>query len=224
MGSRSRGKLLTTIPSPFSVFVADDHPLYREGVVDAIKGRPGLELVGESGDGAGALNEIRRLSPDVALLDVKMPGLDGLEVLHAVTDVGLATRIVFLSAYLDSAVVFRAVGAGAAGFLSKAEGRATICEAVVAVTRGETVLSPELHAGIAEEIRRRMADERSPLSTREHEVLTLTAAGLSAPDIAARLHLSVATVKTHLSHVYQKLGVSDRAAAVAEAMRRKLLR
>lgn len=215
---------MNTIPPRYSVLVADDHPLYRDGVVGAIQGRPELDLVGESGDGAQALSEIKRLRPDVALLDLKMPGLDGLEVLRAVAESGLATRVVFLSAYLDSAMVFRAVGAGAAGFLSKAEGRAAICEAVAAVARGETVLSPEIHAGIAEEIRRRTSEERSPLSAREREVLTLTAEGLSAPDIAARLHLSVATVKTHLSHLYEKLGVSDRAAAVAEAMRRELLR
>jgi two-component system, NarL family, nitrate/nitrite response regulator NarL len=205
------------------VYVADDHPLYREGVVRAMKDRPDFELVGEAGDGEQALADIERLKPDVALLDVKMPGRDGIRVLNAVERDKLPTRVIFLSAYLDSAVVYRAVAAGAAAYLSKDSGRQAICDAVAAVARGDAVFAPEIQAGIAREIRMREKDDRPVLTPREREILHLTAEGCSAPEIGLRLYLSPTTVKTHLQHLYEKLGVSDRAAAVAEAMRRGLL-
>lgn len=205
------------------VFVADDHPLVREGLLRAVGEQPALELVGSAGNGREALEQIRRVQPDVALLDVKMPELDGIAVVRAVTRDALPTRIVFLSAYVDSAVAYRALAEGAAGFLSKEASATAVCDAIVAAARGETVLSPEVQSGIAEEIRMRAAPERLNLSARENEVLVLIADGLSAPDIARLLHLSPATVKGHLHSLYEKLGVKERAAAVAEAMRRGLL-
>jgi two-component system nitrate/nitrite response regulator NarL len=195
----------------------------REGLLRAVGDQPHLELVGSAGDGRAALDAIRELRPDVALLDVKMPHLDGIAVVRAVTREELPTRVVFLSAYVDSAVAYRAVAEGAAGFISKEASSQAVCEAIVAANRGETVMSPEVQSGIAEEIRLRSAPERLSLSARENEVLVLIAQGLSAPDIGKRLHLSPATVKGHLHSLYEKLGVSERAAAVAEAMRRGLL-
>jgi two-component system, NarL family, nitrate/nitrite response regulator NarL len=205
------------------VLVADDHPLYREGVIRAIKERPDLELVAECDDGRTALDRIKELQPDVAVLDVKMPGLDGTGVLNAVEREHLPTRIAFLSAYLDGAVVYSAVSGGAAAYLSKDADREEICDAIAAVARGETILASEAQAGIAREVRVRRDEERPILTSREREILELTANGRSAPQIAGELYLSTATVKTHLQHLYEKLGVSDRAAAVAEAMRRGLL-
>ncbi|HMJ36834.1 MAG TPA: response regulator transcription factor [Baekduia sp.] len=205
------------------VFVADDHPMYREGLVRAIKERPDLELVGESSDGRTALPEIRRLTPDVAVLDVRMPGLTGTEVLNAIARERIATRVVFLSAHVDSDLVYRAVAMGAAAYLSKEADRATIFDAVAAVARGETVLSPEVQSGLAAQIQLRETESRPVLSPREQEVLRLIAEGRSAPAIARHLHLSPSTVKTHLQSLYEKLGVSDRAAAVAVAMRSGLL-
>jgi two-component system nitrate/nitrite response regulator NarL len=195
----------------------------REGLLRAVGDRPALEVVGSAGNGREALEQIRQMQPDVALLDVKMPELDGIAVVRAVARDGLATRVVFLSAYVDSAVAYRALAEGAAGFLSKESSAKTVCDAIVAASRGETVLSPEVQSGIAEEIRMRAAPERLTLSARENEVLVLIADGLSAPDIGRRLHLSPATVKGHLHSLYEKLGVKERAAAVAEAMRRGLL-
>ena len=195
----------------------------REGLLRAVGDRPQLELVGSAGNGREALDGIRELRPDVALLDVKMPQLDGIGVVRAVTREDLPTRVVFLSAYVDSAVAYRALAEGAAGFLSKESPSQAVCDAIVAASRGETVMSPEVQSGIAEEIRLRAAPERLSLSARENEVLVLIADGLSAPDIGKRLHLSPATVKGHLKSLYEKLGVSERAAAVAEAMRRGLL-
>jgi two-component system, NarL family, nitrate/nitrite response regulator NarL len=205
------------------VFVADDHPLVREGLLSAVGEQPALELVGSAGNGREALDSIRELKPDVALLDVKMPELDGIAVVRAVTREELPTRVVFLSAYVDSAVAYRALAEGAAGFLSKEASSQAVCDAIAAAGRGETVLSPEVQSGIADEIRLRSAPGQLSLSARESEVLALIADGLSAPDIAGRLHLSPATVKGHLQSLYEKLGVSERAAAVAEAMRRGLL-
>jgi two-component system nitrate/nitrite response regulator NarL len=205
------------------VYVADDHPLYREGVVGALRERPDFDLVGEASDGRRALEDIRRLRPDVALLDFKLPGLDGARVLNALRRDQVATRIMFLSAYVDSAIVYRAVAAGASAYLSKDAGRQAICDAVAAVARGESVLAPEIQAGIVQEIRLREHDDRPALTPREREILLLTADGCNAPEIGRRLYLSPTTVKTHLQHLYEKLGVSDRAAAVAEAMRRGLL-
>ena len=205
------------------VFVADDHPMYREGLVRAIRERPDLELVGECADGRTALPEIRRLTPDVAVLDVRMPGLTGTEVLNAIARERIATRVVFLSANVDSDLVYRAVALGAAAYLSKEADRAAIFDAVAAVARGQTVLSPEIQSGLAAQIQLRETETRPVLSPREQEVLRLIAEGSSAPEIARQLHLSPSTVKTHLQSLYEKLGVSDRAAAVASAMRAGLL-
>jgi two-component system, NarL family, nitrate/nitrite response regulator NarL len=205
------------------VILADDHPLLREGVERAIAAYPSLELVGVASDGREALEEIRRLEPDVAVVDLRMPGLGGMEVVHAVSRDGLSTRVMFLSGYVDSAVAYRALAEGAMGFITKEAGGKAVCEAIAAVARGEIVLSPEAQSSVAEEIRVRRDASEPALTPREREVLRFVAEGLSAPDIAERLSLSAATVKGHLGSIYEKLGVSERAAAVAEGMRRGLL-
>jgi len=205
------------------VIVADDHPLFREAIVRAVRERPEFEVVREAADGREALEAIRALKPDVAVLDIKMPELDGLKVLNAVRRDDLATRVILLSAFLDGATAFEAVAGGAAAFLSKDADRRRITDTIAAVSRGETVLGPEIQAGLAEEIRVRGAKDRPGLSAREREILGHIAEGRSAPEIAKLLFLSPATVKSHLGALYEKLGVSDRAAAVAEAMRRGLL-
>jgi two-component system, NarL family, nitrate/nitrite response regulator NarL len=204
------------------VLVADDHPIYRHGLTVAIKQRANLELVGQAETGSQALTEIRRLKPDVVVLDMKMPGLDGIEVVEAIVRDRLESRVLFLSAYLESATVYRAVEAGARGYISKDCGPDAICDAIAAVGNGQTVLVPETQEAVAEEIRLRSPAVPSPLSEREREILALTADGHSAAEVATQLYLSPATVKTHLQRIYQKLSVSDRAAAVAEAMRRGL--
>jgi len=209
---------------PTSVLIADDHPLFREAIARVIAERPDLELVAEAADGRAALDKIRELKPDVAVIDVRMPQLDGSDVLVALREEGLPTNVVFLSAFLDPKTVYDAVAAGANAYLSKEAETDEIVTAILAASRGETILGPEVQTGLAEQIRFREESEARPrLSDREHEVLKLIAEGLSAPEIGERIHLSTATVKTHLQHLYEKLGVSERAAAVAEGMRRGLV-
>jgi two-component system, NarL family, nitrate/nitrite response regulator NarL len=205
------------------VLIAEEHPLYREGVVRAIKERPELELVGEARDGREALALIKELQPDVAVLDVKMPELDGLQVANAVVRDAGSTRVLMLSAFVDRQIVFQAVAAGAAGYLSKDADRLEITNAIIAINQGGTVLAPEVQAGVAAEVRSRWRPDAPSLSERERQVLEMIAEGMLAPEIGRRLYLSPATVKSHLQSLYEKLGVSDRAAAVAEAMRRGLL-
>lgn len=206
------------------VLIADDHPLFRGAIARVVEAHPGFELVAEATDGRRALERIRELEPDVAVIDVRMPELDGSDVLLAVREEGLRTNIVFLSAFLDARTVYEAVAAGANAYLSKEADSEEIVSAIAAAARGETILGPEVQTGLAEQIRVREESESRPrLSEREHEVLRLIAQGLSAPEIGERIHLSTATVKTHLQHLYEKLGVSERAAAVAEGMRRGLV-
>jgi two-component system, NarL family, nitrate/nitrite response regulator NarL len=206
------------------VFVADDHPIYREGIVRAIAERPDLELVGQASNGREALGEIQRLEPDVALLDIMMPELTGLEVLGALERDEIATKVALLSAHVDSGFAYRAVSAGARGYLSKQAARQEICDALAAIAAGRTAFAAEVQTGLATELHERQAAERGPtLTPREREVLKLVAEGKSAPEIGQRIHLSPATVKSHLQAIYEKLGVSERAAAVAEGMRRGLL-
>ena len=206
-----------------TVLVADDHPVYREGLVRAVSSRADLEIVGETGDGLETLELIRELAPDVALLDVKMPGLDGTQLVQAVKRENLSTRVVLVSAHAPSDLIYRAIAMGAWGYLSKEASRDEICDTVAAVARGETHLSPEVQAELVRQVQMRSVEEGPVLSPREREVLVLIAEGMSAPDVARRLHLSPATVKTHLQGLYEKLQVSDRAAAVARAMRLGLL-
>ena len=205
------------------VLVADDHPVYRRGLVRTIGGRHDFEVVGEADDGGAALDGIVALEPDVAVLDVDMPERDGLDVLDEVVRRELPTRVILLSGHAESDPMHRAIAAGVAGYLIKTADRDTICDAIAAVVRGETVLAAEVQETLAEEIRLRSGSSAPLLSVREQEVLRLTADGCSAKEIADRLDISATTVRTYLSHAYDKLGVSDRAAAVAEAMRRGLL-
>jgi two-component system nitrate/nitrite response regulator NarL len=205
------------------VLVADDHPLYREGVVRALSASGQVEVVAEAEDGRSALAKMQELLPDVALIDYRLPGLDGVAVTNAVVREGLPVRVLLVSAFTDSGVVYKALETGAAGFLSKEARREQIVDAVLACSRGEHIVPPDVAAGLVSEIRLRKQDDRPALTKREQEILHLIAAGKSLPEIAEQLYLGLTTVKTHVQHLYEKLGVSDRAAAVATGMRRGLI-
>jgi two-component system nitrate/nitrite response regulator NarL len=205
------------------ILIADDHPVYRQGLERAVKERAELELIAACGDGRDALERITADEPDVAIIDVRMPGLDGLKILSAVKREKLRTKVILLTGYEDSASAYRALAAGAAGYVSKSSDNMELCDSVIAAARGETVIAPQFAAGIASEIQLRETDERPALTEREGEVLRLLAEGRTAQKIGNELHLSEATIKTHLQNLYSKLSVSDRAAAVATAMRWGLL-
>ncbi|WP_304610470.1 response regulator transcription factor [Mycolicibacterium sp. 018/SC-01/001] len=206
-----------------SVVVGDDHPMFRDGMVRALQSSGTIEVVAEADDGTAALAAIREHRPQVALLDYRMPGMDGAAVAAAVVRDALPTRVLLISAHDESAIVYRALQDGAAGFLPKESTRSELVNAVLDCAKGRDVIAPSLAAGLAGEIRRRAEPDVPTLSPREREVLVLIAGGASIPAMAKELFLAPSTVKTHVQRLYEKLGVSDRAAAVAEAMRRKLL-
>lgn len=208
---------------PIRVLTGDAQPLFRDAVARTIRQRSAFELVGEVADGRAALAAIVALRPDVAVLDLPLPELDGDRVLRAVKRDGLPTRILFLCAGPTPDRAYRAIEDGAAGMLTKDASADQLCEAIGAAARGETILSRDVVDGVAHEIRLRAGAGRVRLTERERAILRLIADGRTLPAIARELHLARATVKTHVAHIYDKLDVGERAAAVAEAMRRGLL-
>jgi two-component system nitrate/nitrite response regulator NarL len=205
------------------VVVGDDHPLFRDGVVRALASSGEIDVIAEADDGSSALELIKAHQPDVALLDYRMPGMDGAQVAAAVRRDELPTRVLLVSAHDESAIVYGALQEGAAGFLPKESTRSELVNAVLDCAKGHDIVAPSIAAGLAGEIRRRGEPERPTLSAREREVLKLIAGGRTIPAMAKELYLAPSTVKTHVQRLYEKLGVGDRAAAVAEAMRRNLL-
>lgn len=211
-------------PTPrVRVVVADDHPVMRQGIVRALKSSGRVEVIAELGDGRAALAAIQQLRPAVALLDYNMPDLDGLDVTRAIARDGLPTQVVLLTAFDDSSLVYKALAAGAAGYLTKESDSDEIVAAVVKCANGGTYLPADVAGGLAGEIKRQATGTATLLTERESQVIAMMADGLSVPQIASRLHLAPSTVKTHVQNLYDKLGVSDRGAAVAEAMRRRLV-
>jgi two-component system nitrate/nitrite response regulator NarL len=205
------------------VVVGEDHPLFREGLVRALTSSGVVDVVAEADNGAAALALIRAHLPHVALLDYRMPGMDGAQVAAAVRSDDLPTRVLLLSAHDESAIVFHALEEGAAGFLPKESTKTEIVKGVLDCANGRDVVAASLAAGLAGEIRRRGEAQTPVLTPREREVLNFIAEGRTIPAIAAELYLAPSTVKTHVQRLYEKLGVGDRAAAVAAAMRVGLL-
>jgi two-component system, NarL family, nitrate/nitrite response regulator NarL len=208
---------------PVRVLLAEDHPVYLEGLSAAIHAAADLDLALVCDDGALALDGIRAQQPDVAVLDLRLPMLTAREVLAQLAEERLPTRVLILSAHLEGEAIVECLELGATGYMAKDATRADILDAIRTVASGQAVISTEAQTHMAEEIRRRAQSTQEALSAREQQILGLLAEGASAPDIARQLYLSPATVKTHLHNVYEKLGVSERAAAVAEGMRRGLI-
>jgi two-component system, NarL family, nitrate/nitrite response regulator NarL len=206
-----------------TVLGADAQPLFMAGLAAAIRSRPELELVEFVRDGRSALEGIRRRHPNVAIVDESLGELSAHRIVSAVRRDGLPTRVVVMGATPEPDGVYRAMADGAAGYITKDATAGQVCDTVSAVARGETVIAPELQGGLVGEIRLRAEREGPVLSQRESQVLTLIGDGLSSSEIAEQLFLSTSTVKTHQHHAYEKLGVSERAAAVATALRRGLI-
>jgi two-component system nitrate/nitrite response regulator NarL len=206
--------------APIRVLVADDHPVYVDGLAAAIARTDDLELIAKCHDGAEALRHIRADAPDVAVLDLRMPGMATEAVLEELDG---ACPVLILSVHVGGEEVHECLSLGAAGYVAKDADRSEICDAIRHIAHGRTVLSTDVQTSMAAELRERRSGAHGLLSPREHEILELLTTGASTPDIAGQLYLSAATVKTHLHHLYEKLGVSDRAAAVAEGLRRGLI-
>ncbi|MFJ4102122.1 response regulator [Amycolatopsis japonica] len=203
-----------------TIMLVDDHPVVREGLRGMLEAEPDLSVIGEagSGDEAVALSLVKQ--PDVILMDLRMPGLDGVGATRKILADRPGQRVVVLTTYETDADILRAVEAGASGYLLKDASRAELAGAIRAASRGETVLAPSVAGKLVNRVRNPKA---SPLSAREIEVLRLVAQGSTNADIGRTLHISEATVKTHLLRVFGKLDVSDRTAAVTTAMRLGLL-
>ncbi|WBB82514.1 response regulator transcription factor [Micromonospora sp. WMMD882] len=202
------------------LLIVDDHPVVRDGLRGIFDGDPGFTVVGSAADGAEALAVAAATRPDVVLMDLRMPGLDGVTATRRLTAGSPGVRVLVLTTYDTDADVLPAIRAGATGYLLKDSPREELTRAVRAAARGESVLSPTVAARLMGRVR---SPGQEPPSQRELEVLTQVARGLSNKEIAAKLFVSEATVKTHLLHLYAKLGVNDRAAAVATAYDRGLL-
>jgi len=209
--------------------VADDEPLVRSGIRLVLTADPELEVVAEAGDGATALDDVRRHRPDVALVDIRMPARSGIEVAAAVRqDPALArTRVLVLTTFADEEYVVEAVRAGASGYLLKSMEPEALRAAVHAAARGESPLAPELTRRLLEEYTRRRPRRSATLDRltgRELDVLRALATGGSNAEIAARLFVAEGTVKTHVAAVLHKLGLRDRTQAVVAAYELGLVR
>ncbi|MER8100526.1 response regulator transcription factor [Kitasatospora sp. NPDC094016] len=202
------------------LLLVDDHPVVRDGLRGMFAATPGFEVVGEAGDGAEALVLVAALRPDVVLMDLRMPRMDGVTAIREMAERGLPGRVLVLTTYDTDADVLPAVRAGATGYLLKDAAREELFHAVREAARGASVIAPTVAAKLLGQVR---APVREPLSPRELEVLELVASGATNREAAARLFISEATVKTHLIHVYAKLDVKDRASAVAAAYNLGLL-
>jgi DNA-binding NarL/FixJ family response regulator len=203
------------------LLIADDHPVVRDGLSGMFAAEPEFEVVGEAGDGAEAIRLAQALRPDVILMDLQMPGVNGLAAIAELAKRGVAARVLVLTTYDTDGYVVPAIEAGATGYLLKDAPRDELLRAVRAAADGQSVLAPS----VARALMNRVRTPPTPdvLSPRELEVLRLVAAGNTNREAAAHLFISEATVKTHLLNIYAKLEVPDRASAVAESFRRGLL-
>jgi DNA-binding NarL/FixJ family response regulator len=204
------------------VLVVDDQDLVRTGLRMILE-LGGVEVVGEAAEGAAAVAAEEELRPDVVLMDLRMPGGDGVPAIRALAAAGSTCRVLVLTTYDGDADVLPAIEAGAAGYLLKDTPRAELVAAVRAAARGESVLAPSVVSRLMGRVRMHGTPTQDPLSPREREILRQVADGRTNREVAARLFISEATVKTHLLHLYGKLGVNDRAAAVAAGYERGLL-
>lgn len=212
-----------------TLLIVDDHPVVRDGLRGMFTAagpgaaEPGFDVLGEAADGVEAVELALRLDPDVVLMDLRMPGGSGVDAIAELTRRGARSRVLVLTTYDTDTDTLPAIEAGATGYLLKDAPREELFAAVRAAAEGRTVLSPAVASRLVSRVRTPAAPAGETLSAREREVLELVAKGTSNRAVAAELFISEATVKTHLTHIYGKLGVKDRAAAVAVGYDRGIL-
>ncbi len=210
----------TDIERPIRILIADDHPIVRDGLRGLFTGDIAFEVVGEAANGREAVSRTEAFRPDVVLMDLRMPELDGVGATKEIVDRGLGARVLILTTYDTESDVLHAIQAGATGYLLKDSPRDELTRAVRAAAAGESVLSPPIARQLLGQVRQ---PARDTLSKRELEILVIVARGATNKAVASQLFISEATVKTHLLHIYDKLAVNDRAAAVAAGYERGLL-
>ena len=203
------------------LLIVDDHPVVRDGLRGMLESQLDFEVAGEAGDGNEAVQQVEALKPDIVLMDLRMPVMDGVTALGEIKTNDPEVQVLVLTTYDSDADILPAIEAGAVGYLLKDSSREELYEGIRAAARGETVLAPAVAARLVGRMR---APAEEQLSSREVEVLQLVAEGESNSEIANHLHISQATVKSHLVNIFGKLGVSDRTAAVTVALRRGILR
>jgi len=211
---------MTDLATPIRLLIVDDHPVVRDGLRGMFAGEDGFEVVAEATNGTDAISKARALDPDVVLMDLRMPQMDGVSAIRKMTELGIPARVLVLTTFDTDSDVLPAIEAGATGYLLKDAPRDELLRAVRSAAAGEAVLSPSVTARLLDQVRRPV---KETVSQRELEVLQLVASGATNREVAERLFVSEATVKTHLLHIYAKLGVNDRAAAVGAAFEKGLL-
>ena len=205
--------------------ITDDHTLVRQGLRRYLEEADGIEVLGEASTGGEAVVLVGRDPPDVAILDIRMPEMDGIQAAREITEAHKDIRVIMLTAHDDRRLMVEAVRAGARGYVLKARDADHLVRSVRLVAEGNMVIDPDLVSVLAEELSEDKEREKAgeTLTVRELEILQLLAFGYTNREIGQRLFIAPDTVKSHLEHVYQKLGASDRTAAVAEAFRRRLI-
>ncbi len=208
------------------LLLADDHRMLRDSLRRSLE-EHGFDVVGGAGDGAEAVELAQALKPDIVLMDVSMPNLDGVEATRQISRLVPESQIVMLTMHADGEVMARAIQAGAIGYLVKDCAITDVVSAVRLAASGESVLSPDLALSMLADVKKTPVDPgngHAPVSAREEQVLQLVADGLSLPEVAAELYISVKTVKNHLASIYAKLGARDRTQAVLRAVRMGIIR
>jgi len=203
------------------VLICDDHPVVRSGLRGMINSQPDLEVVAEAAEGSEAVALTDRFGPDVVLMDLRMPGMDGVTATAGIKAGHPDTNVLILTTYNTDADILRALEKGATGFLLKDEREDRIFDAIREAARGRSALAPGVASRLVERLR---GDADAHVSDREIEILMLVAQGQSNREIARQLHISDSTVKAHMLHIFDKLGVADRTAAVTTALRRGIIR
>lgn len=199
------------------LLIADDHPVVREGLVSILNRDKGMEVVATAADGQAAIHEFERYKPDVSLMDLRMPEMDGVRATQEILKINPHARVIILTTYDDDEDIYRTLSAGASAYLLKDVSRDVLLDSIRAVNRGETIVGPRITAKLVTRI------HHPELTSRELEVLRAVAKGLTNKEIGAALNMSEGTVKSHVNHILKKLGTNSRTAAVQVAFERGLL-
>jgi DNA-binding NarL/FixJ family response regulator len=205
------------------VLIVDDHPVTRDGLRSALSTSDDIEIAGEATNGQEAVEAVKELSPDVVFMDVRMPGMDGLEATRVIRDISPETKVILFTVEESRAAIADAIRAGVSGYLLKDVSAAELIQAARLALEGKAVIHPTLTRAFIEEIQYVEQPRDTPLSRRESQILQKVAYGATTKEVAHDLGISPHTVKTHLERIFEKLGANDRAQAVAIALRKGLV-